>query len=44
MELSCLAMGSHQTVKATKPTGANGEGGAEFMGVFCVGLFPLMSI
>ena len=44
MELSCLTVGSRRTVKAIKPAGANGEGGVEFAGVFCVGLFPLTSI
>ena len=44
MELGCLAVGSSWTAKAIKPTGGNGEGGVEFAGVFCVGLFLLMSI
>ena len=44
MELSCLAVGSRQTVEAIKPAGADGEGGVEFMDVFCVGLFPLTSV
>ena len=43
-ELSCLTVGPHQTAEAIKPTGANGEGGVEFAGVFCAGLLPLMSI
>ena len=44
MELGCLTVGPRQTVEAIKPTGANGEGGVEFTGVFCVGLFQLASV
>ena len=44
MELSCLAVGPHKTAEAIKPAGANREGGVEFAGVFCVGLFLLASV
>ena len=37
-------MGPRQTVEAIKPTGANGEGGVEFTGVFGAGLLLLMFI
>ena len=44
MELGCLAVEPHRTAEAIKPAGANGEGGVEFAGVFCAGLFLLASI
>ena len=34
-------MGPCLTAEGIKPTGANGEGGVEFTGVFCVGLLLL---
>ena len=44
LELSCLTVGPHQTAEAIKPAEANGEGGVEFTGVFCVGLLLLTFI
>ena len=43
MDLGCLTVGPCQTAETIKPAGANGEGGVEFAGVFCVGLFLLAS-
>ena len=43
LELGYITVGSHQTVKAVKPAGADGKDGVECMGVFCVDFFPFVS-